>query len=291
MNIILPTPAEMPARLYDLMVHRFQHELVCLFTDTDTALNAWFTERLEGRTVLRANIAFDYDMAVEGEHLPKVMELMVETVRRSGWYVESRNATLDICEIAFSELVEQPDEDEGELDDSEDPGMVLRMDNEGTAIENDETGNGPDVDDEDDEEQVQINDDSEVELEFEDDDEDEEEENDDDSDEDEDESEPESETREDNPLVAAISKFGDAIADGPVEWVDIVELDGTTVVLELLRDGNELEIEVAAKYDEAPNETGVVYHVTPPNKTTLQFVSLNALIAYLTEAYGNASKP
>lgn len=289
MNIILPTPAEMPARLYDLMVHRFQHELVCLFTNTDTALNAWFNEKLEGRTVLRATITFDYDMAVEGEHLPKVMDLMVATVRRAGWFVEQRNASLDLCEIAFSELTEQPDEDDGDADESEDAGMILRMDSEGTAIEPDETGAGPDVDDEDDEGQVQINDDSETELEFEDDDDEDEIEDDEDEASDDDESEPEA--PEENPLVAAITKFGDAIADGPIEWVDIVELDGTTVVLELLRDGNELEIEVAAKYDAAPNATGVVYHVTPPNKTTLQFVSLNALIAYLTEAYGDASKP
>lgn len=298
MNINLPTPSEMPTRLFDLMVQRFQLELVNGFTSTDTALNSWFTEKVEGRTVLRASFTFDYDIAVEGEHLPKVMELMLQTVRRAGWFAEVHSATLDVCEIEFAELGEddsEPEDDEElddeDLDSNRDAGIMLSLDRHGdvetTPELSDELGD-------DDPETIGFRDDSEAELEFEDEedseeDEDESEDDSDDSD-DEEESEPEPAPTGTRVLVDAITAFSDAIGEGAIDWTDVVELDATTVVLELMRDGKELEIEVAAKFDEASDVPGVVYHVTPLEKPTLHFASLSALMAYLKEVYGDASK-
>lgn len=286
MNIILPTPAEMPARLFDLMVQRFQHELVSGFAHNDAALNSWFTEKLEGRNILRASFSFDYDMAVEGEHLPRVMDILLQTVRRAGWYAEVHNATLDVCEIDFAELNEPVEE--VEEDEHEDPGFMLHLDNDG-QVET-ESPNIPDADENEDDEVVVLVDAADRELEFEDEDDETE------TEEDEfetDETELEPVATETRLLVLAIDKFGEAVASGVAvgEWTDIVEMDATTVVLELMRDGKELEIEVAAKFDETSEFHDVVYHVTPPNKSTLHFASLSALMAYLKEAYGDANKP
>lgn len=293
MNIKLPTPSEMPTRLFDLMVQRFQMELFNGFSAPDTALNSWFTEKLEGRTVLRASFTFDYDIAVEGEHLPKVMELMLQTVRGAGWFAEVHNATLDVCEIAFTELSDdEPDEederDPDDFDPDQDAGVMLSLDNDGEI----EGSQKDDDDSEDDEpETIRFRDDSETELEFEDEDDSEDEDDEEDStDSDDDEvSEPNPTPTGTRPLVEAISAFGDAIGAGAIDWTDIVELDATTVVLELMRDGKELEIEVAAKFDEASAQD-VVFHVTPSEKPTLHFASLSALMAYLKEVYGDATK-
>lgn len=293
MNIKLPTPGEMPTRLYDLMVQRFQLELVQGFTATDTALNSWFTEKLEGRNILRASFTFDYDIAVEGEHLPKVMELMLQTVRSAGWFAEVHSATLDVCEIAFSELGEDEDDSEDEdldpedLDPELDAGVILSLDNNGNVEDDKELS---DTDDEDDDSEVGIRDGSEIELEFEDEEESEDDDEDASDDSEEDDSESEPAPTGTRVLVDAITAFGDAVNENVIDWTDIVELDATTVVLELSRNGEELEIEVAAKFDEASGSQDVVYHVTPLNKTTLHFASLSALMAYLKEVYGDANK-
>jgi hypothetical protein len=298
MNIKLPTPSEMPTRLFDLMVQRFQMELFNGFSAPDTALNSWFTEKLDGRTVLRASFTFDYDIAVEGEHLPKVMELMLQTVRGAGWFAEVHSATLDVCEIDFSELGdsedEEDDEDERDPDDfdpAHDAGVMLSLDRHGEVEPPAEHSANVDADDEDDSE-TQFRDDSETELEFEDEDDSEDDDAEDDSvDSDDDEvSEPKPAPTGTRILVEAISEFGDAISAGAIDWTDIVELDATTVVLELMRDGKELEIEVAAKFDEASETQDVVFHVTPSEKPTLHFASLSALMAYLKEVYGDATK-
>jgi hypothetical protein len=299
MNIKLPTPGEMPARLYDLMVQRFQSELVAGFTSTDTALNSWILDEHEGVNFLRASFSFDYDVSVEGEYLEQVMAQMAATVRAAGWFAQVDKGSLEISAIDFAELGDRDeDEDEDDADDSEeesdddedesddsDPSAHVSVDPDLIAVDDQGALHGPredhdgspDVDGEPDGDSIPLPDDSERELEFED-------EEDDESEEDE---------SSDDPISETLNRLERALRNSGLRLGQIEELDDDSLEIEMGAPGSVTEISVKVEPDanaSDPDACILWLTVITSDDPSKKFVSVHSLIAYLQEVYGDANK-
>lgn len=312
MNIKLPTPGEMPARLFDLMVKRFQAELVEGFTSVDAALNSWILDEHEGANFLRATFNFDYDVNVEGEYLEQVMAQMAATVRAAGWFAQVDKGSLEISAIDFAELGdrEEDDEDDSEEEsddeiDGDDEGRNLDHDDDSerdpidpdliAVAENgdlhahrvDEHDGNPDVDEEPDGDSVAVPDDSERELEFEDDDDEDDSEDDDlpdDLDDDE---------QSDDPISTTLNSFERLLRNSGLRFEHIEETDDDTLEIEMGVAGSVTEISVKVEPDanaSDPDACILWLTVITSDEPSKKFVSVHSLIAYLQEVYGDANK-